>query len=298
MVNDVLIEYFSEVFNVEFTGKMEAGLDKIESSGAAWKQVALEFYEPIEKALVEAKDAPKVQEATDVKCHLCAEAMFKRWSKYGAYLICKPSDGCTGSSRSLLTAIGVSCPEKACGGDLVERRTKKGRLFYGCSEFPNCEFASWKRPLAEPCPNCDGLIEAVGRARADGSTPARCTQCDWTAEVTDSQASSMIPGPAKEFHEDQENDEPAKDDQMLKAVAKSEHLATGLREKALAALAVADARGCKVVDKRPKGSLWIVGGDELAVELEPLGFKFGKKGGRASKHEPAWYLTGDGEVDA
>ncbi len=115
-------------------------------------------------------------EATDEKCGICGGTMMMRMGRFGRFLACSRYPECKGT-KPLLTKVGVACPK--CEGDIVEKRTKKRRVFYGCATYPKCDFTSWSRPLPEPCPQCSGLLVSGGRARRDGQTPARCTQCDW-----------------------------------------------------------------------------------------------------------------------
>jgi len=96
--------------------------------------------------------------------------MVVKHSRYGPFLACSRYPECRGR-RPYLVSTGAACPK--CGGDLVERRSRRGRPFYGCSRYPPCDFVVWRRPLASPCPQCAGLLVADGR---DG---ARCTACSW-----------------------------------------------------------------------------------------------------------------------
>ncbi|MGB2694891.1 MAG: type I DNA topoisomerase [Dehalococcoidia bacterium] len=129
--------------------------------------------QPIDKDEIEA-------EKTDEKCELCDAPMALKRGRYGRFLACSRYPDCKGTKK-LLTKVGVDCPK--CGGDIVEKRTKRARTFYGCATYPKCDFTSWSRPLSEPCSQCGGLIVAAGRARNDGSMNARCTQCEWKGPV-------------------------------------------------------------------------------------------------------------------
>ncbi len=117
---------------------------------------------------------------TDEKCELCGADMMLKTGRYGQFIACTRYPDCKGT-KQVLKKVGVACPD--CGGDLVERTTKRRRVFYGCTKYPECEFTSWSRPLAQTCPQCSGLIVAGGKARKDGSTPARCTKCDWSGPI-------------------------------------------------------------------------------------------------------------------
>ena len=119
-------------------------------------------------------------EPTDETCEICGKPMMLRSGRYGRFLACSSYPECKGTKR-LLQKIGIACPK--CGGDIVERQTKRRRRFYGCATYPQCDFTSWSRPLPQGCPQCNGLLIAAGRARKDGSTGARCTKCEWRGAV-------------------------------------------------------------------------------------------------------------------
>jgi DNA topoisomerase-1 len=110
------------------------------------------------------------QQTTDEKCQECDSPMVVKRGRFGQFLACSRYPECKGS-RPLLKKVGVACPKD--GGEIVEKRSKKGRTFYSCANYPDCDFTSWSRPQAEPCPSCGGLIVAAGRGTA------KCTQCDW-----------------------------------------------------------------------------------------------------------------------
>jgi DNA topoisomerase-1 len=113
------------------------------------------------------------QQATDEKCDECGSPMVVKRGRFGQFLACSRYPECKGS-RPLLKKVGVACPKD--GGEIVEKRSKRGRTFYACNNYPDCDFTSWSRPLARPCPNCGGLIVAAARGTA------KCTQCDWKGD--------------------------------------------------------------------------------------------------------------------
>ena len=110
-------------------------------------------------------------EATDETCDVCSAPMTLRGGRYGRFFACSRYPDCRGT-KPLLVKAGVACPKD--GGELVERKTRRRRIFYGCANYPRCDFTSWSRPLPEPCPSCKGLLVSAGRGRR-----ARCSQCDW-----------------------------------------------------------------------------------------------------------------------
>ena len=109
-------------------------------------------------------------QATDEVCPVCGKPMVIRRGRFGPFLACSDYPTCRGT-RKLLAKVGVACPED--GGDIVAKRTKRGRTFYGCSNYPRCRFTTWSRPLAEPCPECGGVIVAQAGGKA------KCLKCDW-----------------------------------------------------------------------------------------------------------------------
>ncbi len=129
---------------------------------------------------VEGEEEPQ-PEPTDEKCDECRSPMVIRRGRFGQFLACTRYPECKGR-RPLLTKVGVGCPR--CGGDLVERRSRKGRVFYGCANYPKCDFVVWSRPLVQACPECGGLLTSE-RQQEEGMPRARCSSCKWRGEVTE-----------------------------------------------------------------------------------------------------------------
>ena len=173
LVNDLLVENFGDVVDVDFTANMEEKLDEIASGERPWVPVVREFYEPFHATLEKAGESierVKIEpEPTDEVCEKCGRPMVIRMGRYGKFIGCSGFPECR-NAKPLLTKVGVACPE--CGAELVERRTRQHRTFYGCSRYPECKWTSWQKPVPEPCPKCGGLMVEVGR-----SGP-RCTRCD------------------------------------------------------------------------------------------------------------------------
>jgi len=173
LVNDLLVEHFPGVVDVGFTAKMEERLDEIASGSRRWVEVVRQFYEPFAQQLERAREVmPEARaepEKIDRPCPRCGKDLVIRHGRFGKFIGCSDFPTCR-YTEPWLERIGVLCPQ--CGGELVERRTRKGRVFFGCENYPECDFSSWKRPLPEPCPNCQGLLVVENREHA------RCTQCD------------------------------------------------------------------------------------------------------------------------
>ena len=166
VVNDLLVQHFPAIVDVQFTSKMEDDLDEIASGERQWVPMVREFYTPfhetVERAEKEMGRVRVADEPTDEVCEKCGRPMVIKLGRYGRFLACSGFPECR-NARPLLRKIGVACP-KCHEGELVERRTKKGRVFYGCSRYPECDFSSWDRPTGESCPRCGGLlVESRGR---------------------------------------------------------------------------------------------------------------------------------------
>ncbi len=147
-VNDMLVEHFPEIVDIEFTARMEEELDLIAAGKLEWVPVIKEFYDPFEKHLngkyesVEKKD---MSEPTDEECGKCGKPMVIRHGRFGRFIACSGFPECKTTKTLPPKSLGIKCPE--CGkGEIVERRTRKRRLFYGCSLYPDCKYATWKRP--------------------------------------------------------------------------------------------------------------------------------------------------------
>jgi len=159
IVVSLLKEHFPEIVDLEFTAHLEEKLDDIEEGNVSWKSVIRDFYGPFAKTLEIAEQKigrVKIEdEESDQVCELCGRKMVIKMGKYGKFLACPGFPECK-NARPLLEEIGVNCPK--CGEKLVVRRTKKGRKFYGCSRYPECDFVSWEKPASKPCPQCGGLM--------------------------------------------------------------------------------------------------------------------------------------------
>jgi len=171
-VNDLMVQYFPEVVDVSFTAHMEEDLDLIASGQAQWVDVMNEFYGPfsedVKKAQAEMPVTKSGPEPIGRACPDCGKELVIRYGRFGKFISCSGFPECR-YTEPWLEKIGVTCPKD--GGELVERKTRKGRTFFGCINYPNCEFTSWKRPLAQPCPKCQGLLVIANKREA------QCTNC-------------------------------------------------------------------------------------------------------------------------
>jgi len=159
LVNDILVEYFPEIVDLNFTAQLEEGLDEIANGDREWVDLIRNFYSSfgpkVERVKAEMPATKTELEKVGRACPQCGHDLVIRWGRYGKFISCSNFPACR-YTEAWLQKIGVKCPE--CGNELVERKTRKGRVFYGCSGYPTCPFTSWKRPVATPCPKCGGTL--------------------------------------------------------------------------------------------------------------------------------------------
>lgn len=172
VVNELLVHHFPEIVDLGFTARMEDELDEIAEGSRSWGEVVREFYGPFVEDLRKAERLmPEVRaepEMIDRACPRCGKPLVIRHGRYGKFVGCSDFPQCR-YTEPWLERIGVHCPKD--GGELVERKTRNGRVFYGCANYPACDFTSWKRPLPQPCPQCGGLLVVENRDHA------ACTAC-------------------------------------------------------------------------------------------------------------------------
>jgi DNA topoisomerase I len=213
-VTDLLLPYFPEVMDVEFTAQMEDSLDRVEYGERKWADTVRDFYAPFTKDLERAREQMpnvKVGEETGEACPECASPLVEKRGRFGKFIACSKypdcrytrdlsgngraedeptGESCPTCSRPLVVkhgrygkfiacsgypeckttkpvTLGIACPEPGCQGELAQRRSRRGRIFYGCSAYPACKFVVWQRPVAERCPECDApfLVERQTRGR-------------------------------------------------------------------------------------------------------------------------------------
>lgn len=181
IVNDLLVEHFPDIMNYQFTAHMEDELDEISEGVREWRPMLHEFYEPFAQQLNNAKSSIErvVQEETIGRaCPVCGKPLVIRYGRFGKFIGCSDYPNCR-HTEPYLEPVGISCPVcgKEHGGQIVERRSRRGKVFYGCSRYPACDFTSWQRPIAQPCPNCGGLLTEQSRTRA------KCINCGHTYRI-------------------------------------------------------------------------------------------------------------------
>ena len=182
IVYEQVKDYFPEIIDVEFTVNMETLLDKIAEGDIGWRKVIDNFYgsfkldvaraeEEMEK--VEIKDEPAGED-----CEVCGAPMVIKIGRYGKFMACSNFPDCR-NTKAIVKTIGVTCP-KCKDGDVVERKSKKNRLFYGCSNYPECDFISWDKPIGRDCPKCNHYLMEHKKGR---SSQVICSNCDYKEEV-------------------------------------------------------------------------------------------------------------------
>ena len=178
-VTDLLMGFFPQVVDLDFTSGMEGGLDEVARGERQWVPLLRDFYGPFDERLQVAKvEAPKVRnidEDSDEVCPECGQRMVIKRGRFGPFLSCSNFPECKGTKR-IQEKVDAQCPQ--CGGDLVQRRSSKsGRPFYGCSNYPTCSFLVNDKPLPHACPQCGGLTVAQGR---ENVKCADAKECGWS----------------------------------------------------------------------------------------------------------------------
>ncbi len=228
-VTDLLLQNFPDIFEVQFTARMEEELDKVETGEDEWVKVVRDFYTPFSSDLVKAEEKQaelkqSVQQESEVVCDTCGRNMVKKYGRNGPFLACpgypecrntKPLEGesaaiatdevCTKCGSPMVVKsgrfgrflacsaypeckntaslkVGVGCPETGCTGQLVEKRTRRGKMFYGCDRYPDCKFALWQRPVPTPCRACGAPFMVFRETKAHGPHHY-CSRCKAVAAI-------------------------------------------------------------------------------------------------------------------
>ncbi|AMB98692.1 DNA topoisomerase I [Aerococcus urinaehominis] len=182
IVNDLISRFFPDIVNIEFTAHLEEELDNIETGKKEWVKVIDSFYKPFSKELEEAEEKmEKVvikDEPAGFDCDQCGHPMVIKLGRYGKFYACSNFPECH-NTKAIVKEIGVTCP--TCKeGQVIERKSKKNRLFYGCSRYPDCDFVSWDKPIGRDCPVCQHfLVEKKSR----GKKQVVCSNCDYKEDV-------------------------------------------------------------------------------------------------------------------
>jgi DNA topoisomerase I len=184
IVVELLSKHFGNILDTEFTAQMEAELDLIEEGKMAWKQVIRDFYAPFSVELEKAQDLiEKVEiqdEAAGRDCPQCGKPMFIKYGRFGKFVACSGFPDCR-HTESLNEEAGVNCP--FCGGVVIELKSKKGRKYFGCKNYPQCNFRAWNKPTGEKCPVCgDAMVEKINKNK-EVSAVCQNPDCKHRAET-------------------------------------------------------------------------------------------------------------------
>lgn len=175
IVTDVMKEYFKDIIDIDFTAQMESELDKISEGNVDWVELIGAFYQEFTQDLQKAEEMDKIK-IPDVisgeKCEKCGSDMLVKDGRYGKFLACSAFPKCK-NVKSILETIEAKCPK--CGANLTKRRTKRGKIFYGCSAYPDCDYLTWSIPTKEKCEKCGSLKFKKTRAK---NAKAACLVCD------------------------------------------------------------------------------------------------------------------------
>lgn len=175
LINDLMMQYFPNIVDYNFTARMEEDLDRISTGEADWVGIIRDFYGPFSKNVERAQeDMPVVKtgpEKIGRECPNCGKELVIRYGRYGKFISCSGFPDCR-HTEPLLEKIGIACPKD--GGDIVKRKSRKGRTFFGCHNYPECDFTSWKQPIEQPCPNCQGLLTIANKREV------KCISCKET----------------------------------------------------------------------------------------------------------------------
>jgi DNA topoisomerase-1 len=167
-VNQMLVEHFPEIVDVKFTAKMEKELDEIAEGKQKWTEVLNDFYSPfnkhLEKKYIEVEKKKEEPIPTEEKCPKCGRPMVIKTGRFGKFLACTGFPECktTKNIEDKNAKTGITCP--VCDqGEIVQKKSKKGKIFYSCTKWPDCDFALWDKPVNEKCPKCGAIMVEKGK---------------------------------------------------------------------------------------------------------------------------------------
>lgn len=193
IVVEMMKTYFPEVIDIDFTARMEQRLDEIEEGKLEWLEVISDFYngsfkERLETAEQKIEKVEIEPEVTDEICPNCGKRLVIKHGRFGRFMACPGYPECK-YTKKIVKDTGVKCPAEGCTGTMIERRSKKGRIFYGCSKYPDCTFSLWNKPLPAPCPKCGSLMTEKWKGQ---TRSALCTnkECGYEKKFTEEKVSS------------------------------------------------------------------------------------------------------------
>jgi len=182
IIDEIMNDYFENIVDITFTAEMETKFDEIEAGEYVWKNTIRSFYQPflelISKADLEIEKVDLTEE-TDIDCEKCGKKMLIRHGRYGKFLACSDYPTCD-NTKPILKKLGIKCP--ICeNGEIIERKSKKLKVFFGCSEFPKCSFVSWDMPIDKKCPKCGDLL-VIKKSKKQELIKCHSATCDYTEQ--------------------------------------------------------------------------------------------------------------------
>ena len=182
IVNKLIVEFFPDIVNVTFTAEMEGKLDDVELGKEEWQKVIDAFYKPFSKEVAKAEEEmEKIQikdELAGFDCEVCGSPMVIKLGRFGKFYACSNFPDCR-HTQAIVKEIGVECPN-CHQGQIIERKTKRNRIFYGCNRYPECEFTSWDKPIGRDCPKCSHYL--VEKKVRGGGKQVVCSNGDYEEE--------------------------------------------------------------------------------------------------------------------
>lgn len=181
IVHESVAQYFPEIIDVGFTAEMEKQLDQIAEGNVKWQVVLKDFYEEfkqhVDKAELEMEKIEIKDEPAGEDCEKCGSEMVIKMGRYGKFMACSNFPDCR-NTKPIVKTIGVKCP-KCQKGEVVERKSKKNRLFYGCDQYPDCDFITWDKPIGRDCPKCSEYLVLKKKGK---KSQVQCVNCDYKEE--------------------------------------------------------------------------------------------------------------------
>ena len=178
LVSKITEQYFPDIINTKFTANLESQLDDIAEGKVGWEKTIYNFYsgfrKDVEKAESEMEKVEIKQEFTGESCPECSSPLVFKLGKFGKFIACSNFPDCR-YTNTIQKKVGVKCP-KCKKHDILEKKSKKGKLFYGCEGFPTCDFVSWDKPINRNCPKCDNIL-------FEGKKGVHCDHCDYNEEI-------------------------------------------------------------------------------------------------------------------
>jgi DNA topoisomerase-1 len=186
IVNNIVSEYFKQIVDLEFTAEMEEKLDNVEDGNANWNEVVGQFFTPLKDAIeIAEREVAKItieDKVTDIECEKCGRNMVIKHGRFGDFLACPGYPDCK-NTKPLVEELEVKCPK--CAGNILVKKSKKGRKFYGCSNYPDCDFVSWFEPAAEKCSVCGSMmVKKYSKSKGNylECTNAECKNVEYKVE--------------------------------------------------------------------------------------------------------------------